>query len=330
MKTRNTYLNPDKAKGVFPWLLLLMLVITWGSSFILIKRGLTAFSPLQVGVLRIGIAALVLLPLAIRQIKRFPVNKWKYIVASGVIGNLIPAYLFARAETGIDSMLAGVLNSMAPLFTMVLAVMLFRLKVHATNVAGVIMGLVGAFGLIAVSGDNSFVFNFKYGVLVLIATVCYAININLVKQYLQDVPSLLITVFAFMTIGLLSWGLLFSATDFTHRIKEHPEAWNSMGYILVLAILGTAVAMMLFYRLIQLTNAVFASSVTYLMPVMAVFWGVLDGEPFGASYILWIALILAGVFLTNSTKNFFLKNRPMPGDHGAAVAQVEQEEETSR
>lgn len=330
MKARSNKWEAVRASGVLPWLLLVTLVITWGSSFILIKRGLEVFSPLQVGVLRIGVAALVLMPLAFSQIKRLPAKKWGYIVASGVIGNLIPAYLFALAETGIDSMLAGVLNSMAPLFTMVLAVLVFRLKVHATNVAGVAMGLVGAFGLIAVSGGNSFVFNFKYGAMVLIATICYAININLVKQYLQDVPSILITVFAFMAIGILSWIILFSATDFTQRMADHPGAWGSLGYILILAVLGTAVAMMLFYRLIQLTNAVFASSVTYLMPIVAVFWGVLDGEPFGASYFLWIALILVGVFLTNSAKNYFLKNKPVPGDHGAVIAQVEQEKEKKK
>lgn len=296
--------NTKNDSVLLAWLILIVLVLTWGSSFILIKKGLIAFTAVQVGVLRIGIASLALLPMAIKHIKRFPKSKWKYILLSGVIGNLIPAYLFAQAETGIDSSLAGVLNSMTPLFTLLLGLGFFQQKVTRSNTLGVIVALVGAFGLISVSGGNEFSFNLKYSLLVFIATICYAININMVKRYLQDVPALLITVYAFFVIGIISWLVLFTGTDFVSRLAEQPQAFSSLGFIAILAVMGTAVAMILFNHLIRITNAVFASSVTYLMPIMAVIWGIVDGEAFEAVYLVWIGLILGGVFLVNSRKRF--------------------------
>ncbi len=284
------------------WSILFLLVLTWGSSFILIKKGLEEFTPVQVGVLRIGIASLALLPVAVRNFKRYKFRKWPYILMSGVIGNLIPAYLFALAETGIDSSLAGVLNAMTPLFTLLLGVMFFRQMVTRSNVTGVIIAMVGALGLISVSGGHEFAFNLKYSAFVFIATICYAININLVKKYLQDVPALLITTYAFMLIGLFSWIILFAATDFTERIQKGEGVMESLGFIALLAVMGTAVAMIVFNHLIRITNAVFASSVTYLMPIMAVIWGIIDGEAFEVIYLLWISLIIGGVFMVNTRK----------------------------
>lgn len=284
------------------WLILFVLVLTWGSSFILIKKGLITYTAVQVGVLRIGIASLALLPLAVKHIKRFPKRKWKYILLSGIVGNLIPAYLFAQAETGIDSSLAGVLNSMTPLFTLLLGLAFFQQKITRSNTIGIIVALIGAFGLISVSGGNEFSFNLKYSLLVFIATICYAININMVKRFLQDVPALLITVYAFFVIGIFSWLVLLTGTDFVARTAEHPQALSSLGFIAILAVIGTAVAMILFNHLIRITNAVFASSVTYLMPIMAVIWGVLDGEAFESIFLVWIGLILGGVFLVNSRR----------------------------
>lgn len=286
-----------KPKGIH-WLALALLVLVWGSSFILIKRGLVAFSSMEVGALRIGISFLVLSPLLFRHLKKVPRNKLVYFMAAGLIGNGLPPFLFAKAQTVIDSYMAGILNSLTPLFTLLIGVALFSVKTRWVNVVGVIVGLAGAIGLLT-AVDGGELNNIWYGLFAVAAAICYATNMNLIKQYLYGFNALTITSVAFMFIGIPSLIWLFAGSSFMTVLSDDPAGWSSLGYIAILAIVGTALAMIIHNWLIRQTSALFTSTVTYLMPVVSIFWGVTDGEVFLPLYILWIAMILLGVYLAN-------------------------------
>ena len=287
-------------QGLHQWLILFLLVLVWGSSFILIKKSLLYFSALEVGILRIVITFIFLLPLAIKNIARVSRKQKYYLAISGVIGSLIPSLLFAFAQSGIDSSLAGSLNSLTPLFTLMLGLVFFSIKTRWYNVIGVFIGLLGALGLIYVSGENGFVFNFKYSFLVIIATICYAFNVNFIKSFLKEVNSITITALTFFYIGIPASVFLIFFTDFADKIIHQKEVWVGIGYLATLSVVGTGIALIFFNKLIKLTSPVFASSVTYLIPVVAIIWGIIDGEVFNFSYVLWFLLILLGVFLVNA------------------------------
>jgi drug/metabolite transporter (DMT)-like permease len=287
-------------KKPLQWLILLGLVLTWGSSFILMKRGLEVFTPIELGSLRLGLTFIFLLPFMIFRIRKIKLRKWYLFLICGLIGNGIPAFLFAYAQTGIDSSLSGILNSLTPLFTLLAGLIFFKLKTKWYNVVGVFIGLFGTVGLIAVSGAGNFEFNIYYSLFVIIATACYAVNINLIKNYLVETDSVSITAYTIGSVGFPALIYLFAGTDFTLVMQTHPHAWQGFGAVVILAVFGTGLAIMLYNYLIKITNVVFTASVTYLMPVVAIFWGIGDGEPFYLINVLWILLILGGVFLVNS------------------------------
>ncbi|MBW6461261.1 MAG: EamA family transporter [Bacteroidales bacterium] len=281
------------------WGTLFVLALIWGSSFILIKKGLEYFSSQEVGALRITITFFALMPLAINRLRHLSRREWKYLALVGVIGSGLPAFLFARAQTGIDSSLAGILNSLTPLFTLVVGLGFFAMKTSWYNIAGVLLGLAGAVGLISISGGKGFEFNFQYAVYIVIATICYATNVNIIKYRLKETDAVTITALSFFIIGLpvLLYLLLF--TDFLNQISNESGAWKGLGYITILAVIGTGLALIAFNRLVKLVSPLFAASVTYLIPIVAVLWGVADGERITGVFFLWMALILAGVFLAN-------------------------------
>jgi drug/metabolite transporter (DMT)-like permease len=279
------------------WAILIILVLTWGSSYILMKRGLEGFPAAQVGALRLSITFLVLIPLVIRRIRSVPVKKYWLLAISGILGNGIPAFLFARAQEGIDSEIAGILNTAAPLFALILGVLFFNLKTKWFNIVGVFIGLAGAVGLLSV-GIKGFDNNLRYGMYVLIATFLYSININIVKKYFKEIDSITITAIAFVVMGILASVYLFMGTDFISR-AENSAGLKALGYISILAVMGTAIANMLYNKLIKITSVLFASSVTYLIPIVAIMWGILDGEPFYVGYLFWITMIFLGLYLVN-------------------------------
>ncbi|HLO90598.1 MAG TPA: DMT family transporter [Lentimicrobium sp.] len=288
-------------KSWFPYLVLFFLALTWGSSFILIKRGLETFTSSEVGALRVVITWLFLLPVAIKRMRGFCSKEWLLFLIVGCVGSLAPAFLFAAAQKGIDSSLAGILNSLTPLFTLILGIMFFRLKPRWFNIAGVILGLIGAAGLVSVSGSGNFTFNIGYAMLIVIAAIFYAINVNVIKAFLQDVNPITITSMAFFTIGPGTAVYLFFFTPFVRTLGEQPQALSGLGYISILAIVGTGIALMLFNRVIQMTSAVFASSVTYFIPIIALLWGIADGETFKPGFVFFVALVIVGVLLVNTT-----------------------------
>jgi drug/metabolite transporter (DMT)-like permease len=292
----------NQRKLFIAWSILAGLALIWGSSFILIKRGLEYFSSTEVGALRISIAFLFLSPIALIRIKRIAWREWKLFLLVGLIGSGFPAFLFAKAQTGIDSSLAGILNSLTPLFTMIVGLSFFSLKPKWFNIAGVLIGLTGAIGLISVSGGKGFEFNFQYAIYIIIATICYATNVNIVKYKLKETDALTITAFSFFTIGFPVLLYLFIFTDFLRQISAEPEALKGLGYITILAVVGTGIALIAFNKLVKLASPVFAASVTYLIPVVAVIWGAIDAEEIRGQSFLWMGVILMGIFLVNKKK----------------------------
>lgn len=284
------------------WIILIALALTWGSSFILMKRGMEVFSSAQVASLRIFIAFLFLSPLIFWHVKKSLLKHWKGYLGMGVLGNLIPAYLFTAAETGISSSLAGALNSLTPLFTLIVGVLLFREKTGWKNVLGIVIGFAGAIGLTMVGKSNGISGEILFVLYVVLATLFYALSVNIIKKYLSDVDSLTATVWAMMFIGPVAGAYLFT-TDFTDRLMNVRGAWGSLGYVSILAVFSTALSVIVFNTLIKNTTTLFASSVTYLIPIVAMGWGILDNEAVSVWHFAWIGLILVGVYLVNRKVN---------------------------
>jgi drug/metabolite transporter (DMT)-like permease len=301
--------NSNQRKLFIAWSILLGLAVTWGTSFILIKRGLEYFSSTEVGALRISIAFLVLGPVALWRIRKISWKEWKLFVLVGLIGSGFPAFLFAKAQTGIDSSLAGILNSLTPLFTMLVGLSFFSLKPKWFNIVGVLVGLIGAIGLISISGGKGFEFNFHYAVYIIIATICYAINVNVVKYKLKETDALTITAFSFFTIGLPVLIYLLIFTGFLKQITSEPEALKGLGYISILSVVGTVIALVAFNKLVKIASPVFAASVTYLIPIVAVIWGAIDAEKMETISFLWMGVILLGIFLVNKKKFIILPGK---------------------
>ena len=281
------------------WLRLILLSLIWGSSFILMKRGLFSptgevlFTGLQVGMLRIFTAFLALAPLAIYHFTKVDKKKIPLIIFSGLLGNGIPALLFAVAQTQISSSLSGILNSLTPFCTLLLGVLLFKVPLQKKSIWGVIIGLLGAAYLILSKGfgDSS---NITYSLLVVIATFCYGANVNIIKEYLPEVKSLHISTISFTFTGLAALVYLLATQSFT-AVLSTPEMTQGAIYIAILGVVGTGIALIIFNQLIKLTTAVFATSVTYLIPIVAIFWGIFDGETLAIDQ--WIAslVILSGI-----------------------------------
>lgn len=288
----------DLDKPLTQWILLLLLAFVWGSSFILMKRGLESFNNLQVASLRIVIAYLFLLPIAIKNIRKIKGKYWGYLVIAGLLGNGIPAFLFTTAQTEISSSLTGMLNSLVPLFTVLVGLVGFGLTLRIKRFAGVLLGLVGAIGLLSVQGFDVGNGNQAYALLVVLATICYATNINFIKTYLGPINSIDITAFGFFFLGPPTAIYLFMS-DFAVVLKTDPAAYQNLFYIALLSIFGTALAVILFNILIKKVSAVYASSVTYIIPVFALMWGFIDGEVIKSMHIFWITIILSGIYIVN-------------------------------
>lgn len=282
--------------NVANWNIMIFLAFIWGSSFILMKRGLEVFSYTQVADLRMGLAWLSLLPFVWKQVKVLPNHYWLPLAVVGLFGNGVPAFLFTKAQTQLDSSLTGILNALVPLFTLLIAVFVFKTKVKAHNILGILIGLIGAVWLIA--GDGVVMDNAHYAWFVVAATICYAISLNTIKNYLGDLNPIHITGLAFFFAGPPTLIHLFS-TDFLDIMNNGEKAWNALGYIFILAVIGTSMAVAIFNKLVARTTAIFASSVTYLIPIFAIMWGVIDGEHIALQHILGTAIIFGGIYLVN-------------------------------
>lgn len=287
-------------KNIEKWLLLIGVSLIWGSSFILMKKGLIAFSPQQVASLRIFMASIILIPFAIKNIYLLQKKDILFILFAGFIGTGIPPFLFTKAQTVINSSTAGILNSLTPLFALAIGFFLFKLKLNINKISGVFLGLAGAIILFIFKSGDGFSIN-VHGLLVVLAALCYATSSTMIKSKLQAVKSLHFTSFVFLFIGPPA-GIYLLFSDVLSVINTHPYATQAFGYILILSVVGTAIANLMFNKLILVSSAIFAQSVTYLMPVIAVIWGLMDNEAIELADLGGIVLILCGIFLINRPK----------------------------
>lgn len=279
------------------WVILVALALIWGSSFILIKKGLIGLDPFQLGSLRIIFCAVFLLAIGFKSLKGIAQHQWKYIAVTSLFGTFIPAYLFAIAETKVSSSICSILNSLTPLNTLILGSIVFGLNFKRSQFMGVFIGLIGTAVLIFTGNNQEGTENYYYSILVLIATICYATNVNLIKKYLSDVKPLSITTGNFLVM-LVPAILILCFTDFSNKINL-PVTHHAMFFVMILSVVGTGVANVIFYKLIQISSPVFASSVTYLIPIVALMWGFLDNEMLTPLQFLGAFIILIGVYLAN-------------------------------
>ena len=278
------------------WIFLLLLALIWGSSFILIKRGLVGLSPFQLGSLRIIFAAIFLLAIGFKTLPNIPQGKWKYIAITSLFGTFIPAFLFSIAETQIDSSISAILNSLTPLNTLILGVIVFGLNFKRSQVFGVIIGFIGSILLVFNGAINHPNQNYYYAILIIIASICYAINVNLIKKYLSDLSPLTISTGNF-AVMLLPACLILYFSDFNEIIYIE-KTQDAVLFILILGVVGTGIANIIFFKLIQISSPIFATSVTYLIPIVAFFWGLLDNEMLTPIQFLGAFIILIGVYLS--------------------------------
>jgi drug/metabolite transporter (DMT)-like permease len=280
-----------------------LLALTWGSSFILMKHALKddlnnpVLAPDQVAALRMGIASAVLLPVSLRAFRKVKVRDWQYLAVVGLLGSGIPALLFTTAQQKLDSSIAGILNTLTPLFTLLIGVTFFQKEFNRSQIAGVFIGLAGAISLIALQGigtnDNAF-----FSVLIIVATLFYGISVNTISSKIPHIHPLHITALSLLLAGI-PWTIYLAQTNIADVVSNHPHGWNSVGYVVILAVFGTCMANMLYFWLTQQTSPLFASSVTYIMPMVAVAWGLDDGESFGIWHLVCALIVLTGVWLAN-------------------------------
>lgn len=281
------------------WATLLFLSFIWGSSFILMKKGLRSFSHDQVAALRLFISFIAFIPFGIKNLKKVNKKNIVSLLIIGFIGSGAPAFLFTKAQTQVDSSMAGILNSLTPLFTLIIGLIFYKSTAKLINAVGIVLGLIGAFGLILQSTNGGVIvdtFNY-YGLFIIIATICYGINVNQVRYKIKGLTGLELTSLAFMFIGPLA-GIYLLFSDFSNALTTSDYLLN-LGFIAILAVVGTVLALVIFNTLIQHTSAIFGSSVTYIIPVFAIMWGLFDGETLSILQFFWIALIIAGVYLVN-------------------------------
>jgi drug/metabolite transporter (DMT)-like permease len=284
-------------KNLVNWLLFTVLSLIWGSSFVLMKLGLEQLSAYQVAALRIVSSGLVLLPVAVRCFRQLPKQKLFVIFLSGVLGSLLPAFLFCLAEVGISSALAGTLNALTPIFVIAIGLLFYKARISANKILGIAIAFAGSLLLLfsrGVEGNQ----NLLYISFAVVATICYGINVNMVSKHLQAVPSLHIAAVALTLIAIPALGVL-AATGFFSLPLGNTAMLKAIGASCLLGVAATAIASVLFYQLMKSAGPVFSSMVTYGIPVVAIAWGIYYGEAVGWKQVACLALILGGVFVAN-------------------------------
>jgi len=282
------------------WFYLIVLSFIWGSSFILMKKALIHLTPIQVGALRIIFTSLTLFIVAYKSIFTITKKQWYYIFLTGFLGTFFPVFLFAFAISKIDSSIASILNSLTPLNTLIIGATFYGFSFLRKQLLGIIIGLMGALFLILKGAQVNTDQNYFYALLIVIASVGYAFNVNILKKHLNDLNALTITTGNFVLLILPALVILWNADFFD--VQYIKSSQSSLFYLLILAVFGTALAKTLFNKLVQISSPIFSSSVTYLIPIVAVFWGVLDGEQINSLQFLAGLVILFGVYLVNKSK----------------------------
>ena len=289
----------SKMNPMHSWALLLGLSLIWGSSFILIKKSLDVYTPMQVGALRITISAICFVPVLLMRRSKFQWDKWKYYLIVALTGSGIPAFLYPIAQTHIDSAVAGILNALTPLFTLIIGVIVFRKLFRTNYLLGIGIGFVGVLFLsirdLQISGLTGAIFY----IFIILATLCYATSINTVDSFLKKVDSITLSASTFVMLGPV--GIVYLATtDVIDRFQTTDGGQLAFFYVFILAFFGTFLSTMVFFYVVHKTNAIFGSLVAYLIPIVALFWGFYFGEALGIFELIGMGCILAGIYLSRN------------------------------
>jgi drug/metabolite transporter (DMT)-like permease len=273
-----------------------LLSIIWGTSYVLIKWGLNYFPPGQVASIRLGVSALAFAPLFLRHIRKIDRNKLGALLLVGITGTGLPSILFPVAQAHISSSLAGILSSLSPLFTLLLGLLFFGATFSWSKTGGILIGLAGAICLVFLQAGSQLSGDWVYSLLPILACVCYATSSNLVGFHLRGISALSISVVSFTFVGIPALLYLLIGTDFVTTLQTTPAAWKGLGWVTILALFSTVLASILFFKLIQWTSPVFGSTVSYLVPAVAMSWGFLDGELITFGHFLGLGLIMTGIY----------------------------------
>ncbi len=284
------------------WFYLVVLSLIWGSSFILMKKALIGLSPIQVAALRTSIASIFIIIVGYKSIKKIKKKHWKFVFLSALVGTFFPAFLYAYAISGIDSSIASILNSLTPFNTLIIGTLFFGFLFQKKQVVGILIGLIGTLILILKGADLNPNQNYWFALFPIISSIGYAFNVNIIKKHLQDLEPLAITTGNFILIFIPMLIVLF-LTGFFTSFELNTTTKYSLLYVTILAVLGTALAKVMFNKLIHISSPVFSTSVTYLIPIVAVLWGIVDGEKLSVIQLVAGIIILLGVYLINKKSN---------------------------
>ena len=299
------------------WILLGILTLTWGSSFILIKQSLVAYTPIEVGALRLCVAGLALVVFGVRSFKYIPKKLLPWVAAGGAMGNFIPMFLFPLAQERVNSSMAAILDSLVPMFILLFGYLFFGVRSRPWQIVGAVIGFMGAAMLMGLGGGDGESSLF-HSLLIILATAFYGMNGLIINRYLSGIPSFKLSAAVF-TIWFGPALIILGFSGFFSTFTGTDAQWQGLGFVTILGLVGTALAMILYYKLLQITSALFASMVTYLIPIVAVMWGVLDGEQLGWVHAVGSALILTGVYLAQRTPR---QKRPVHSGPGALAEDV--------
>ena len=289
-------------KNLYAWALLILLSLIWGSSPILIKKSLVSLGPFEIGALRLSFAAIFLIPFLSKNFKEVKKKDIPILFISGIVGNVLPYFLYPIAQTNIDSGTSGVLTSLTPFFALLIGVFFYKLKATKNNIIGLTIGFSGTAALILFSETNTSSGSNLYGLFVVLATILYGINLNLVKYHLNHLKPITITSFSIVLILPVTLYILFFSTPFIEHVQNFNNHKTEFVYVFILGILSTSIATLIFYNLIKIKDTVFASTVTYLMPIVAVVIGLMDGELVNFYQLSGMGLIICGVYINSRKK----------------------------
>jgi len=283
------------------WFYLAILSLIWGSSFILIKKGLVGLTPYQVASLRIIFAATVILLYSYNSLKKIPKASWKWILITAYTGTFFPVYFISYGQSEIESGLASIITTITPINTLVVGIIFFGLIFTKKQLLGLLIGLGGAILLIYEASGANFSINIYYSLFIYMTTVGYAASVNLIKNYLTNISPEAVTAGIFISISPPALIVLF-LSDFSSLNFHDSQVINSIIFVFVLGVFSSAIAQTLFNKFVKIASPLFASAVTYTMPIVAIFWAILDGETLTLMQFFATAIILVGVYMVNKKK----------------------------
>lgn len=280
-------------------MLLILLALIWGTSFILMKRGLEVFSAGELGSLRVASASVFLLPIAFVKLRELHGVQYMKLLASGLMGIFFPAFLFAIAQTRLESSVTGIMNSLTPICTLLVGVFFYSQQFRKQSIIGIVLGLFGTFVLVMANTGGQIGAVNLFALFVILACVLYATNLNFIKYKITELNALTITSVSLMLIGPLALIYLLGFTAFVDKMANNAGAWPAFGFVVLLGFMSTSLATILFNKLVKISSPLYTSSVTYLIPIVAVLWGLFDGEKLYPGHFVGMAAIIGGVYLAN-------------------------------